>query len=687
MPFFTFGKKSDTTKSYSLSEIPLFSDLSSVEMKSIERKARLVEFQKGDKIYSQGDQPNAFYIIISGRLRVLQKKLDGTEEKVVNLYRNDYFGEISILTNRPHSVTVEALNDALVIRIEREDFSKILSQIPSLSLRLSRSLGRLVTERDERRAVEHAEIISLYGLRAGIGKTSLVTNLAVALKKELNREVVVVSLSQRSTDDKKTPKGYVAIEDLGVLNPAILERNTFHHPAGFDCVSVFQAAASSGQTEQRITQLLTFLLSRYRFVLVDLPLEIQELALKVLSQSDVVFLVTDCDKDNLEKCLTLTKRLKETFHYNEENVRVILSDRLEDSNVTAQQVQKTTGQRIFSHLPYVPGLKDSPSQTSTAYIIREPRSPYAKTVRYLARELGNALVGLALGSGAAFGLAHIGVLKVLEEENIPIDVIAGSSIGALLGGFWASGMSAQDMEKLALGFNPKNSFFRLIGFGDIMVPHWGIFKGNQIENFMREYLGTKTFADLNIPFRVVATNLATSEAEVFEEGEVVKAIRASCSIPGIFRAVRIGGKILVDGGIADPLPVGVLSKMGVKKIIAVNVLSGPKDHSARREAFRQRRERLSKEAERKNHWQRFWFGVNRKFLQSQVDNIFNVLMSTIQFMEYSLSASAGIGADIVINPVVIDSHWAEFYSGEKFIKVGEEKTREMLKEIKALLES
>ena len=144
---------------------------------------------------------------------------------------------------------------------------------------------------------------------------------------------------------------------------------------------------------------------------------------------------------------------------------------------------------------------------------------------------------------------------------------------------------------------------------------------------------------------------------------------------------------MVDGGIADPLPVGVLSRMGVKKIIAVNVLSGPRHHMDRREVFRRKRELLEEQIRNKSRWRRFLFEMERKFIHSQADNIFNVLMSTIQFMEYSIASSSEIGADIVIRPVVIDSHWAEFYSAEKFIKVGEELTQEALKDIKLLLEA
>jgi len=686
MPFFSFGKKSGLHKSYSLDQFPLFSDLSSGDIKAVEKRARLVEFHKGDRVYCQGDEPEAFYLILSGRFQVLQGRQDGTEEKVINLYRGDYFGEISILTNRPHSVTVEALNDALTIRIGRGDFTKILSEIPSLSLHLSRLLGRRLAEKEERREVEHAEIISLYNLRSGVGKTSFITNLSVALQTELNRKAIMVNMNPPAIDER-APKGTFAIEDVDMGKMSSLEKHVFRHAVGFDYMNVIQTKQASEETEQRITVLLMFLVSRYEFVLVDLPREIQDLAYKVLAQSDAVYLLTDDETENLEKCRSLISELKKTFYHTEGRIKLLLSERGKSDRLTMRQCEHVAGHRVFSKLPYVEGLKDNPADTEHPYVLREPSSNYNKTVRYLARDLGNSLVGLALGSGAAFGLAHIGVLKVLEEERIPVDVISGSSIGSLIGALWAKGMPAKEIEALALSFNPKNSFFRLVGFADIMIPHWGIFKGNKLEAFLRQFLGRTTFQDLKTTLRIVATNLATSDAEVFEEGDVVKAVRASCSIPGIFRAVRHGGKILVDGGIADPLPVSVLADMGVKKIIAVNVLSGPSDHMQRMEVFKRKRELLEQQFTEKNAWSRMWYEFQRKFIQSQSHNIFNVLMSTIQLMEFKIASGAGVDADVMIHPVVVNAHWAEFYSAEKFIRNGEETTREALKDIHALLES
>ncbi|MBI4394565.1 MAG: patatin-like phospholipase family protein, partial [Candidatus Omnitrophica bacterium] len=278
------------------------------------------------------------------------------------------------------------------------------------------------------------------------------------------------------------------------------------------------------------------------------------------------------------------------------------------------------------------------------------------------------------------------VLKVLEREHIPIDIVAGSSIGAVIGALWTSGLDSHALEQIALSLDKKTTFFKLIGFRDISAAHQGFFKGDQVARFLRNYLGHKTFRMLQVPLKIVASNLFSGEEVIFDEGDVITAIRASISIPGIFRPVAHHSQYLIDGGVVDPLPVKVLSRYGVKKIIAVNVLSAPEDHIQRYELYEAKKNQEKELAKQKGLVKRVLSGLGSRFERKMLTNIFNVLMNTIQFLEYGLAETASAGADIVIHPVLSDSHWAEFYSGTKFIKRGEEKTLEQLAEIKKLVE-
>lgn len=179
-------------------------------------------------------------------------------------------------------------------------------------------------------------------------------------------------------------------------------------------------------------------------------------------------------------------------------------------------------------------------------------------------------VGLALSGGGTKGFAHVGVLEVLERHNIPIDYIAGTSMGAVVGALYASGISVPDLKLLAKETKWKNLV-------DFTLPDKGILSGNKIENFMRILLKNKKFKDLNIPTQVVATDISGGKKVVFKKGDVASAVRASISLPSIFVPHQYKGKLLVDGGVLDPVPVQVVREMGADVVIAVDLSTKTKD--------------------------------------------------------------------------------------------------------------
>lgn len=160
-------------------------------------------------------------------------------------------------------------------------------------------------------------------------------------------------------------------------------------------------------------------------------------------------------------------------------------------------------------------------------------------------------IGLALGGGGSRGLAHIGVLKVLKENNIPIDYVSGTSMGALIGAFFCSGMNVNQIEKEIISLNWKNLL-------DYSIPTKGLIKGKKIEEMLRKKLGNLDFKDLKIPLLVTAYDIKKDQEIIFSKGNVVQAIRASISIPGIFIPVSNKERILVDGGVVDPMPTEIL---------------------------------------------------------------------------------------------------------------------------------
>lgn len=177
-------------------------------------------------------------------------------------------------------------------------------------------------------------------------------------------------------------------------------------------------------------------------------------------------------------------------------------------------------------------------------------------------------IGLALGSGSARGLAHVGVIMALEAYNIPIDIIAGTSIGSVIGGLYASGATIRQLEEVALSIKKSKTLFLI----DPVFPHSGLISGDRIEKMLNQFgIKDKTFDDLKIPFAAVATDVESGAEVILNQGKVIDAVRASISIPGIFTPVKYQDYYLVDGGVVDPVPVDVVKMMGADIIIAVNL--------------------------------------------------------------------------------------------------------------------
>jgi NTE family protein len=182
--------------------------------------------------------------------------------------------------------------------------------------------------------------------------------------------------------------------------------------------------------------------------------------------------------------------------------------------------------------------------------------------------LARKKVGLALSSGAARGLAHVGVLEALERNDIPIDLIAGTSIGAIVGAFYAAGKDISEIKKAVVSLNRR----QMLSLADFTIPTRGFIKGRKITEWLKSVIGGINFQDLKIPFACAATDISTGEEVIIKEGSVVAAVRASASMPVIFTPTRLGGRYLVDGGLVNPIPVRTLREMGADYVIAVSVV-------------------------------------------------------------------------------------------------------------------
>ena len=177
-----------------------------------------------------------------------------------------------------------------------------------------------------------------------------------------------------------------------------------------------------------------------------------------------------------------------------------------------------------------------------------------------------ARIALVLGGGAARGFAHIGVLKILESNGIPIHMIVGTSAGSFVGSLYAYGLNAYQIQKLSLDIQRSD-------IADFTIPDNGFIKGDLLEEYVNRMLRNTTMEKLRIPFYATATELPNGKETVFGTGNTGKAVRASCSIPGVFNPAMIGNKMYVDGGVVSPVPVDAAKRLGADVVIAVDISS------------------------------------------------------------------------------------------------------------------
>jgi len=281
-------------------------------------------------------------------------------------------------------------------------------------------------------------------------------------------------------------------------------------------------------------------------------------------------------------------------------------------------------------------------------------------------------IGLALGGGAAKGLAHIGVLKALEEAGIQIDYIAGSSMGALVGAAYAAGINIDTLEQIALETDWKD----LAMLFDPTLPASGIINGRRVSEFLQSLYGSRAIEDLPIPFAATAANIISGKKYVLNRGNLVTAVRTSISIPVVFTPLKYDDQYLVDGGLIDPVPINVVRSMGADYIIAVNVLVPPSDPWEHPGNFTINADSIH--AINKESW--FPFGRNGRNNDSNRPGLLQIMHKTITISQARL-AQLQIELeqpDLLIEPPTSAIKAWDFRRGKEAIKIGYDMARKVI---------
>lgn len=251
------------------------------------------------------------------------------------------------------------------------------------------------------------------------------------------------------------------------------------------------------------------------------------------------------------------------------------------------------------------------------------------------------VVGVALGGGVARGMAHVGVLRELEKNNIPIDLIAGTSAGALAGACYATGMNPDQIEELACNMSWSD-------LGRVTVSRLGFYNSERTETFLKKVLPVNRFEQTRMPLGIVATDLQAGKMVVFTEGDIPLAVRASCAIPCYFIPVMVNGRMMVDGGVVGHLPASVARSMGADIVIAVDVNSEGRPIAP-------------------------------------PTNIFTIMSQSLSIMGRSSVTYLYQDADVVVRPRVGEFSPDDLSKAPELIKAGEEAAQRTMPAIKKLL--
>jgi NTE family protein len=247
-------------------------------------------------------------------------------------------------------------------------------------------------------------------------------------------------------------------------------------------------------------------------------------------------------------------------------------------------------------------------------------------------------IGLALGGGAARGFAHIGVIQVLEEAGIRPDLVVGTSAGSLVAALYASGKTGPEMAALALGMDEG-------AITDWSFPTRGLIRGEALARYVREQTGNRTIEQMKLPLGIVATDLDSGAAILFQRGDTGVAVRASSAVPAVFQPVRIGSREYVDGGLVSPVPVRFARQMGAELVVAVDITSPPEGNAT--------------------------------------GDVMKMLLQTFSIMGRSINQFELRDADVVLRPVLAGMSSADFGARSRAIQAGREVATRLLPELKS----
>jgi NTE family protein len=644
-----------------LKTLPLLALLPQHALQELLSQSSVETFRKGTSLFQEGEACENVYRIISGRCESYHLLADGTLKHLAVLGPGDYLGEPDFSGRRHHENSARVITDSVLQRIPCADLRSLLANQTRPAAPLAD--GSPADFIGECPASHSGRIVVAFSFSRSLPNHLIVEKLAQSVFAETAESVLLLRIISAAQDPGRAWPSLDEIIDSDF-------RFRAHLPKANGSVARLTLKISGTSREaEHVAPLLSNLSRHFDYVLVEADTEDISLAplLEFVIQADASYLFIHPDQDNLRGFDSFLGDLRSRARGNCSDINPI---------VCLAPAERFDDRRKLNNGCAHAYVHDCPIAPASGFAEAIEAPAFNRDIRRLAREIGHCRIGLALSAGGAKGLAHIGVIQVLEENGIEVDVIAGSSMGAYVASVWAKGCDGKLMEKLAREVEGRWGRWKLID--PAFPPRKGFVRGKAVIARLRRTLGDARFSDLARPLRIVATDLNTLDRVIFCSGEVTEAVHASSAIPGVCVPVVIDGETYIDGGVAEPLPVDVLSEMGVDKIIAVNALPPSAFLRCCREKEKEQAEILRQEPGALNL-------VSRQVNYFANGNILDILMSAVHGSQIRVAEQAGRKASVVLRPLAIDAQWHDFNHPGKYIELGRQVALQHLDELKALV--
>ncbi len=581
----------------------LFGPLDESVLRFVEARVQWVRLQSGETLFSAGDSGRDLYFIVSGRLRAL-----GPGGRVLSeMTRGESIGEIALLTGEPRTATVVAVRDSALVRVSREIFEEIVDRYP----RVMQVIAGIVVHRlmaKERGAAAPAAGTCIAVL--AIGSEPLAAGFTDKLIKALGQVGSTLHLTRERVESMLNQPG------IAVSNP--------NHAAGI-----------------RLTAWLDEQESRYRFVVCETDGTRSGWTLRCLRQADEILLVANaaCDPQphGVEKAL------------------------LGDGAVSKARQTLVLLHRDGSRLPSATARWLAARHVQRHFHMRLDREDDFPRV---ARCLAGAAIGVVFGGGGARGLAHIGVIRALREAGVPIDMIGGTSMGAVIAGALGMGLEWNDILEIS-----RTGWLKHKPHKEYTLPFISLIRTRVLDRWAKEVYGDTDIEDMWLNYYCVSCNLTTSETVVFERGPLWKAVRASASLPGVFVPVLRDGNVFVDGAIVNNLPGDIMRRRSCQKVIVIDV------GSETTFAFQL--------VEFPSPWQFLWASVLPFASRLDAPNIAAVLMRTTEVSSTQKTNEVKRDADLCLRPPIDKYGVLEFESIDQIVEAGYRYAQQKLEELRS----